>query len=65
MKKIYKKNHYFRNLILLNEKGQGFAEYSWILVLIAVFVLLMLQFTGERVENKYIEINSAVTNAMK
>lgn len=49
---------------LKNEKGQTLAEYGWILVLIAVFIIVMLKFTGEKVENKYIEINSSVSNAM-
>jgi Flp pilus assembly pilin Flp len=51
--------------LIKNQDGQGLAEYSWIVVLIAVFVLVMLTFTGKSVENKYIEINSSVTNAMQ
>jgi Flp pilus assembly pilin Flp len=51
--------------LIKNQNGQALAEYSWIVVLIAVFVLVMLTFTGKSVENKYIEINSSVTNAMQ
>jgi Flp pilus assembly pilin Flp len=49
----------------LNNKGQGLIEYAWILILIAVLVVVMLEFTGNQVENKYIQINSGVTSAMQ
>lgn len=51
--------------LIKNQDGQALAEYGWIVVLIAVFVLVMLTFTGKSVENKYIEINSSATNAMQ
>jgi Flp pilus assembly pilin Flp len=50
--------------LILNQKGQTLAEYSWVLVLIAVLLVLMLTATGSQVENKYSQINSSVDNAV-
>lgn len=50
--------------LILNQKGQTFAEYSWVLVLIAVLLVLMLTATGSQVENKYSQINSSVDDAV-
>lgn len=48
-----------------NENGQGLAEYAWVIVLIAVLLVVMLEFTGKQVENKYSQINSGVTSAVQ
>ncbi len=50
--------------LISDHKGQTLAEYSWVLVLIAVLLVLMLTATGSQVENKYSQINSSVDDAV-
>jgi Flp pilus assembly pilin Flp len=40
----------------LGERGQGLVEYSLILVLAAVVVIMVLGFFGERIKNFYCEV---------
>ena len=46
-----------------NNKGQGLVEYSLILVLIAVAVILALKMLGGDVNNTYQNIDSAINLA--
>jgi pilus assembly protein Flp/PilA len=42
----------------LKRKGQGLVEYGLILVLIAIVVVLIVTFLGNKVNNTFSQINS-------
>jgi pilus assembly protein Flp/PilA len=44
----------------LKKKGQGLVEYALILVLIAIVVILILTFLGNRVNNTFSQIGSGL-----
>jgi len=44
----------------LKKKGQGLVEYALILVLIAIVVILILTFLGNRVNNVFSQIGSGL-----
>jgi Flp pilus assembly pilin Flp len=50
--------------VLKSEKGQTLIEYSLLLVLIAVVVVMMVKGVGITANNTYSQVNSAVTSAM-
>ena len=43
----------------LKKKGQGLVEYALILVLIAIVVILILTFLGQRVNDTFSTVGSA------
>jgi Flp pilus assembly pilin Flp len=47
----------------MNNKGQGLVEYSLILLLIAVVVMLAVRMLGGDLNNTYQNIDSAINNA--
>ena len=44
----------------LKKKGQGLVEYALILVLIAIVVILILTFLGQRVNDTFSRIGSSL-----
>lgn len=63
-KGIYMKEFLYLFLSFVkNNKGQGLVEYSLILVLIAVVVILALRMLGGDVNNTYQNIDSAIVIA--
>ena len=44
----------------LRKKGQGLVEYALILVLIAIVVILILTFLGQKVNNTFSRIGSGL-----
>ncbi len=50
--------------LLKSEKGQNLIEYSLLLVLIAVVVVLMVKGVGLTANNTYSKVNSSVSDAM-
>jgi len=59
MKELFGK-FYGLYLSLKNEEGQTLVEYALILVLISIVVILMLQGTGQSVNNTFNSVNSAL-----
>jgi Flp pilus assembly pilin Flp len=49
---------------LTNVKGQTLVEYSLLLVLIAVLVIMMVKGVGLTANNTYSKVNSAVQQAV-
>lgn len=46
-------------MVAKREKGQGFAEYAVILILVAMVVIVALALMGPTIGNMYSSINSA------
>ena len=57
-------NGYYMKVMdsIKSEKGQTLVEYALILVLISIVVILMLQNTGQNVNNAFTKVNSALKN---
>jgi pilus assembly protein Flp/PilA len=43
-----------------DERGQGMVEYALILVLIAIVVIVILQVTGQQVNNVFSNVNNGL-----
>lgn len=50
--------------MFLSEKGQGLVEYALILVLIAVVVIVAMQFLAPTIGNVFTEIGNTLDAAM-
>ena len=49
-----------RKLEQLRKRGQGLVEYALILVLIAIVVILILTFLGQKVQSTFSKVGSAL-----
>lgn len=49
-----------RKFIDMKKKGQGLVEYALILVLIAIVVILILTFLGDKVNSTFSKIGSGL-----
>jgi pilus assembly protein Flp/PilA len=49
-----------KKLEQLRKRGQGLVEYALILVLIAIVVILILTFLGQRVQTTFSTVGSAL-----
>jgi pilus assembly protein Flp/PilA len=51
-----------KKLEQLRKRGQGLVEYALILVLIAIVVILILTFLGQKVNGTFSTVGSALNN---
>jgi pilus assembly protein Flp/PilA len=57
------KHLFERSIMFIYEKGQGIVEYALIVTLIAIVVILAMNFLGPTIGNVFSEIGKTMTTA--